>query len=462
MSSRRFASLGTAIVLLSTKAYPQAVPREGMTLPEAIALASTSFGEARASRSELSASTESLNLAKRSYLPEANLYFQWNRASRNNTFGLVFPSAGLPGISGPALEDETSQGTFGSVAALLVRWEAFDFGARSAAVDEAAALKRRAEAGLRATEIEVSLGAADTFLGLVAAESAVEAAAAAVARMEIFASAVSARVENELRPGADLSLARAELARTKSELVRTEGIREQTRVSLAEWLGRTGERVDVNGSRLLESTPPAEVPPPQEVQNPLAEVGRAERDAAQARREIARRSFHPRIDLLASFYGRGTGALLDGSFEGGSAGLWPERTNWALGLALRFPLLDFLARQETNVAEYREEAANARWEKTLERVEADLERARIHLDAARRIVENTPAELEAARALQVQARGRYDAGLAEVLEVAEAERTLRRAETEDVLARLDVWRARFEVAAAEGDLAPVISELEDR
>jgi hypothetical protein len=44
--------------------------------------------------------------------------------------------------------------------------------------------------------------------------------------------------------------------------------------------------------------------------------------------------------------------------------------------------------------------------------------------------------------------------------VAEAERILRRAETEDAVARLEVWRARFGVAAAEGDLSPVLSQLE--
>jgi len=171
-------------------------------------------------------------------------------------------------------------------------------------------------------------------------------------------------------------------------------------------------------------------------------------------------AYRPKLDLLGAVYGRGTGALVDGSFEGGSEGLWPERTNWALGLAVRFPLLDFAARQQTNVREYLEQAAEARYEYAVDRVASELARARIHLDAARRIAETTPVELEAARALQVQARARYDAGLAAILEVAEAERILRRAETEDAVARLDVWRARFEVAAAEGNLAPVLSELE--
>ena len=449
----------SALALSSSGASGQSALSNPVRLKGAIAQATDTFAEALAARAELSASDETLSLAKKAYLPSADLYLQWNRATRNNVFGLLFPSVGVPSISGPVLDEATSQGTFGSVAAALVRWEAFDFGSRAAGVREAEALRRRAAAGMRMTELEVSLGTMDTFLGVAAADSAVRASAAAVARMEVFTEAISALVANELRPGADLSLARAELARARSELIRAEGLREGARVSLAEWLGRTGERVEVEASELLESSP-AIASPDEALAHPLSELGEAERDAARARRDYAASAYRPKLDLLGAVYGRGTGALLDGSFEGGSEGLWPERTNWALGLAVRFPLLDFAARQQTKVREYLEQAAEARYEYAVDRVAADLERARIHLDAARRIAATTPVELEAAGALQVQARARYDAGLAAILEVAEAERILRRAETEDALARLDVWRARFEVAAAEGDLAPVLSELE--
>ena len=453
--------VSSAFVLGSSGAHGQSPLAAPVKLKAAITLASESFAEARASRAELSASDETLGLAKKAYLPSADLYLQWNRATRNNVFGLLFPSGGVPSISGPVLDEATSQGTFGSVAAALVRWEAFDFGSRSACVREAEALRRRSAAGLRLTELEVSLGTMDSFLGVAAADSAARAAAAAVARMQVFTDAISALVANELRPGADLSLARAELARAQSELIRAEELRERARVSLAERLGRAGERVEIEVRELLVSSPAiqdarAEGGGP----HPLAELGEADRDAARARRDYAASAFRPKLDLLGAVYGRGTGALLDGSFEGGSEGLWPERTNWALGLAVRFPLLDFATRQQTKVREYLEQAAEARYEYAVDRVAADVERARIHLDAARRIAETTPVELEAARALQVQARARYDAGLAEILEVAEAERILRRAETEDAIARLEVWRARFGVAAAEGDLLPVLSQLE--
>jgi outer membrane protein TolC len=432
-----------------------------VTLEIAVQLAKESFAESVAARSDLSASEESLGLAKKAWLPAADLYFQWNRASRNNVFGLVFPAAGLPSISGPALDEETSQGTFGSVVAALVRWEALDFGSRSASIREAEALRRRAQASARLTEIEVSLGAADAFLAVAAADSAARAASATVERMEVLVEAVGALVQSELRPGADLSLAQAEFARARSELIRAEEIRERARVSLAEWLGRAGERVEVDADALLASSPAgASAMEGAPGAHPLAELGDAEREAADARKDAASTLFLPKLDVFGTFYGRGTGALVDGTFEGGGAGLWPERTNWALGVALRFPLLDLAARKETTVRKYLEQAAASRHERALDRVASDLERARIHLDAARRIAETTPLELEAARALGAQARARYDAGLAALLEVAEAERILRRAETEDAVARLDVWRARFEVAAAEGDVASALSELE--
>jgi len=132
-----------------------------LSLRAAIEAALESFAEVRATEAELAAADESLGLAKKAYLPNADLYLQWNRATRNNVFGLVLPG-GVPSISGPVLEETTSQGTFGSVAAALVRWEAFDFGVRAAGVREAEASRLRAQAGLRLTELDVSLGVVDS------------------------------------------------------------------------------------------------------------------------------------------------------------------------------------------------------------------------------------------------------------------------------------------------------------
>ena len=313
------------------------------------------------------------------------------------------------------------------------------------------------------TEIDVSLAAADAFFSLAGMTSAVVAAEATVDRMEAFTTSLEALVANELRPGVDLSFARAELARARNELIDAERRREEARLWVAEWIGRAGDPVEVDGGALIEGEPDgavrAETTEPS--MHPQVEATAAVLEEASARREAVAREYRPKLDVLGAVYARGTGALLDGSFEGGGSALWPRTSNWALGLAVRFPLLDFPeigARRRAE--EQRERAAEARYENARQHQAAEVARARVGLSAAQRIAENTPVRLKAARALQTQARARYDAGLTEVLEVAEAERMLRQAETDDILARLDVWRARLRVAAAEGDLAPVLERLE--
>ena len=86
-----------------------------------------------------------------------------------------------------------------------------------------------------------------------------------------------------------------------------------------------------------------------------------------------------------------------------------------------------------------------------------MEKAKAVLEGARRVAQNTPIQLEAARATEQQATARYRAGLGNIVEVAEAQRLLTQAEIDDSLARLGIWRALLGLAAVEGDLTPFLA-----
>ncbi len=88
---------------------------------------------------------------------------------------------------------------------------------------------------------------------------------------------------------------------------------------------------------------------------------------------------------------------------------------------------------------------------------AQTARADAEVKSAFTVARNTPVQLEAARTTEQQARARYQAGLAGVIEVAEAQRLLAQAEAEDALARLGVWRALLARAVAAGDLQPFLA-----
>jgi len=88
-----------------------------------------------------------------------------------------------------------------------------------------------------------------------------------------------------------------------------------------------------------------------------------------------------------------------------------------------------------------------------------LRKAQASLEGARKVAENTPLELEAAHTTETQVRARYQAGLATLVDVSDAESLLVQAEIDDALARLAVWQNLASVAAAQGDLRPFLQSL---
>jgi outer membrane protein TolC len=81
------------------------------------------------------------------------------------------------------------------------------------------------------------------------------------------------------------------------------------------------------------------------------------------------------------------------------------------------------------------------------------------LEGARQIAANTPVEVAASRAAASQAAARYQSGLGNLEEVAEADRLMTQSEIDDTLARLGVWRGLLGIATAAGDLRPLIAEV---
>src|SRR5439155_15864356 len=122
--------------------------------------------------------------------------------------------------------------------------------------------------------------------------------------------------------------------------------------------------------------------------------------------------------------------------------------------------LDFFSiRSKQDVEAHNERSAAARYDQTLQDVTGQVEKARAVLEGARRVAQNTPIQLAAARATEQQATARYKAGLANITEVAEAQRLLTQGEIDDSLARLGVWRALLGVSAAVGDLTPFLAAV---
>jgi hypothetical protein len=93
-------------------------------------------------------------------------------------------------------------------------------------------------------------------------------------------------------------------------------------------------------------------------------------------------------------------------------------------------------------------AETAHYERTIQTLTTQEMKARALTKAETEIARRTPIERQAATAGENQARARYQNGLANVTEVADAQWLLAQAEADDAVARLGVWRALLATAQA--------------
>jgi outer membrane protein TolC len=436
-----------------------APPPFPITLQQAIQHARDNYPAIRASMARIAAQEAGVDLAQAAYLPRLDYGFQINRATRNNVAGtLLLPGPPIPSVTGPVSDSISASSVWGSASGLLLSWDAYDFGLRAATVGLAEVQVTRARAGAGLTQLDVGVRTADAFLRLAAAQETVRAARASVERQDVFANSVAVLVRNQLRPGADDSRAQAELAVARIQSIQAEQAEQIARANLAQWLGVDPAAVQIAAAPLLEMPPPPPATPPAIAAHPVAATQMANVLSSRAFQNVLARSYFPRISFQTALAARGSGALGNGALLGGARGLFDfDVSNWAAGVTATFPLFDwFYLRERRRIEAENERAELATYDRIAQELSSQSEQARAEMDGAQRIAATTPIQLASARVLEQQARARYDAGLATIVEVADAERLLLQSEVGDAVARLGIWRALLANAAAKGDISDLL------
>jgi outer membrane protein TolC len=277
-------------------------------------------------------------------------------------------------------------------------------------------------------------------------------------RRDVLARAVHTLVDNQLRPGAEASRSDAEQAAAQTRLIQAREAVTLGQISLARMLGVSTGGVSIDATILIDRVPASELEVVAET-HPLTQVHQAAVEAARAQETVLSRTDLPRLYLQSSLFARGSGASPNGQLDGGLNGLGLDRANWAAGIQIVFPnAFDFTslrARKAAAAASTRSETALL--DEAALTVTSQRQTAAAMLEAARAIAANTPIQLAAAQQTESQARARYQAGLASIVEVADAQGLLAQAEVQDQLARIDVWRALLAQSVAQGTLAPFLA-----
>ena len=303
------------------------------------------------------------------------------------------------------------------------------------------------------TRLDVASTVADAYLTLLAAQQTQRAAEAQRDRAATVDKIISALVNSDLRPGADLSRSRAEIP-AADPVIQAERAVAEARITLEEMTGAPLTAIETDLSKRSPG-----IGQPAGITHPALVEQRAALEEARARihalDRVDRDSWRRRPVMR--------GAPARTRMEPPVA-LWPASVriyqNRALGMTVTFPALELPSLRARKAIEQAHVGAEQAREQQIDiEIRVRARRAEAALDAAVRIAAQTPAQLEAARAGERQARARYQSGLANLTELADAQRLLTASEIDDALARLNVWRAMLALASARGDLQPFLSEV---
>jgi outer membrane protein len=447
---------GVVAVSVVSAQQPNSSP---LTVSAAVQTALQKYPSIPAAEEQVNAAAAGIRLARTNYLPSLNALGQLNRATRNNVFGLLLPQAVIPNMSGPVLGINDGTNVWGSAVGVLVSWEPFDFGRRHALIESAQATRNRAQLAGKRTQFDIETATAAAFLTLLATEQTVRAAQAAVDRSQVLVRSVTALVNAQLRPGADLSRANTELGAAETQLIQAERSVDVARTAVARYTGLDPKSIQAVSGRLLQLPSETKSSSAGVEANPAAQEENALLQESQARLRVLEHTYRPTFNLQAGAYARGTGALPDGSTLGGGNGLAPNYFNAGIGFTVSFPafsLFSIRAQEAQEAAMGR--SASATYRQVLTDLQAQLNAAQATLTQSRRIAAETPKEVADARTGFNQANAQYRSGLTTIVAVAETQRLLAQAEIDDSLAKLAVWRAMLQIQTVQGDISGFLSE----
>ena len=438
----------------------------GMTLKEAVDYAEQNYPNILKSRAQVDAAQQGVHLQKlNEYLPDALFQFQEIMASHNKLDEVFFGSPVFAGITGPAFPNVNFQPMFSSGAGASIDWAPIDFGLHRARIDMSKAQYKQSQMQYGSTQLDVGLSTAGAFLDTVVAYEQVKAAQQNMLSFKQFSDVVHAQVGADLKPGADASLADAQYANARNDLIRANLAKDIAVANLANTLGIGGQPVLINEAGIVDVGEPAQIQQAQPIFDnvPILKAAGAALQVQIAQKKILDKEYFPVFHFMGGFNVRGAGlSNIDGRPTGAQGhGTLPAVPNYTAAVIINWNFLDiYRIRAQKKVQIQRISEQQQEYSLILQSLRTQDVQSRARVKAALALAENMPIQTEAARVAVNQSEARYKTGLGSIAQVAEANQTLANSRVQEAMAKVGVWRALLAVASVHGDLKPFLAEID--
>lgn len=440
---------------------------QGQTLPlnKAISLTLANYPSIRAREAQVRSGMASVVETRDRRLPSLNLFEQVDAGTSNNLGAAYFSGGIVPSVSGVSARPE-SIGTVstGNIGVAYLQWQATNFGGYKAGIREAYSRLKVDSMDLERERFYLSGIVLQSYLDLIRNYELSLIQLENLRRADTIRLAIRNYVVSGMRPGVDSSLAEAEYSKAQLNCLDIFNAYKQSKVqlSLLTSLDTTAIGPELsNDSLLLGVLSSRSYQDSVRSHHPFLDYFHSIYENSQAREQLIRKSYMPKLYVLAAGWVKGSSINPNGTLDKDlGTGLGYSRSNYLFGLGITYDLFDLRREKDRlNVQQYQTEAALHNYEEQERSLKnADLQAA-VNLRTAVDKFNEIPIQLSAASDAYRQRLTQYNAGLSNIIDLTNALYVLNRAQTDLINTKDGVWRAIVQKAYADNGINQLLSIL---
>lgn len=450
--------------LLYTGTKAQTTPSAPFSLKDMVTSSVSNNPSLRVKQAQIAVGNANVVDAKHAWIPSVRVANQITVGSDNGLSGPYFSLGFVPSISGGRRPVNRSDLAAGNLAALVAEWEVYNFGSYAARQKDAQAGLQVNEADLEREKYTTQWLVVQQYFDLMLYRQMMLVQQRNQNRAAEMKTIIAALTNSGLKPGADTSLASAELSRIRFDYLDIEKAYALSRNQLAFFTATELAKIepDTNLAALLpQMLLLASNLDLNTTNHPELAYTQAlyAKDLTQG--EVLRKSTMPKVQLLGAGMLRGSSISPDDVYNDNPlTGLGYSRSNYILGAAITYNLTDPVkVKYKRNVLQAQAEVTQQNLELQQAVLKNSLLRTDIQLKTSMARLQEIPYQLRAASDAYQQKLALYNAGLSNIADLTAALYLLNRAELDKVLAQNAAWRAVIDKLSTSAQLPLFLSNL---
>ncbi len=399
---------------------------------------------------------------RHSFLPSAIVADEASVNTDNSLPGSYLSFGIIPSTSGGVRGSNNFQPSSGNIGVLYSEYDLEDFGLKKASVQNAQAYANLSKSDLSQEVYSLKWQISKLYFDLIKNLYQLEVDSQNVKRYGDIYKVIQAVTLSGIKPGADSSLALAELSKTRITYNQTLGQVRQLQQELSYLSGFPAARIaiDTNQTKTYLSAMQVMTGGYDSTNNPLTDYYEKQREVYLSTEDLVKKSYLPKILLTGNVWARGSSIDYNNNYKSLATGLGYQRGDYMAGVTFVYDLFNGVHKKDKlAVAHYQTIAGNQALQQeklVLQNINNQAEEA---INTAYKNLQEVPVQIKASQDTYDQKTAQYKAGIINLVDLTNASFVLYRSQTDYVQTLSDWFLANLDKAASTGSLDQFIQSV---